>query len=200
MPSQILRYTTRELSPETLPDFEKLLATHPGPGAFNCWCLYNQRAGPLPESERNLSSAKRNARNRAEKRERVENGCSHGIIVYGEGEPVGWCQFGPMAELPRIDNYAAYRKFAAEAEAKQVWRITCFVVARKHRGRGVASFALHAALEAIKKSGGGLVEAYPVARRGAYQDYRGNVSMFRREGFKVVGPLGQNNVLVRRTL
>jgi hypothetical protein len=43
-----------------------------------------------------------------------------------------------------------------------------------------------------------MVEAYPVGRWGAYSKYRGTVSMFEREGFKVIASLGQSNVLMRR--
>ncbi len=195
-----LKYTTKELAEETLPDFESLFETHPAPGAYACWCMYNHRPGPIPEDQKPRSFAQRDARNRREKRKLVEHGCSHGILVYVQGEPVGWCQYGLKEELPRIDNIAGYRKLASEADPQKLWRITCFVVDRKYRRRGVAQAALHAALESIRGKGGGLVEAYPVTRWGANMDYRGTMSMFWKEGFKVVGPLGKNNVLMRRTL
>jgi GNAT superfamily N-acetyltransferase len=82
----------------------------------------------------------------------------------------------------------------------RLWRITCFVVDKNYRKRGVASAALKAALEAIRKKGGGLVEAYPITRWGAYADYRGTVSMFQKEGFKIVAPIGKSNVVMRRTI
>jgi GNAT superfamily N-acetyltransferase len=197
---EILSYTTKELSPKTLPDFERLLETHPAPGAYPCWCMYNHRPGPLPERQKLRSSVKRAASNRREKRELVENGCSHGILVYANGEPVGWCQYGSQEELPRIENNPRYRKLAPQGDANRLWRITCFVVDKKYRRRGVARAALKAALEAIRKKGGGLVEAYPIIRWGAYQDYRGTVSMFQQEGFEIVATLGKDNVVMRRTI
>jgi hypothetical protein len=39
-----------------------------------------------------------------QKKEFVDSGRSHGILVSANGEPVGWCQYGPKEELPRIDN------------------------------------------------------------------------------------------------
>ena len=195
-----LRYTTKELSNKTLPDFERLFNTHPAPGAYQCWCMYNHQSGHLPESKKLQSRVKRAARNRGEKRELVEAGCSHGILVYARHEPVGWCQYGPIEELPRIDNNPIYRKVAPEDGARRLWRITCFVVDRRYRRRGVASAALKAALQAIRTKGGGLVEAYPILHWGAYAEYRGTASMFRSEGFKIVAPLGKSNVLMRRTV
>ncbi len=200
MVAQVSTYTTRELSPKTWPDFVKLFETHPAPGAYPCQCMYNHRPGPLPESKEPASSAKRTARNRRQKQELVENGCAHGILVYANGEPVGWCQYGPAAELPRIDNDPKYRKLAPESGQNKLWRITCFVVHHKYRHRGVASAALKAALEAIRSKGGGLVEAYPITRWGAYHDFRGTVAMFQKEGFEIVASFGKDNVIMRRTI
>jgi GNAT superfamily N-acetyltransferase len=130
----------------------------------------------------------------------VEQGCSHGIIVYADGVPIGWCQYGLKEELPRIDNNPGYRKLVSRRNLQRLWRITCFVVARNYRRRGVARGALQAALEAIRDQGGGLVEAYPIVRWGAYAEYRGTVSMFQKEGFEIVGPLGKHKVVMRRTV
>jgi hypothetical protein len=51
-------------------------------------------------------------RNRRDKKELVEAGRSHGILVYADGEPVGWRQYGPHEELPRIDSSRKYRGLA----------------------------------------------------------------------------------------
>lgn len=193
-------YSTKELTRETLADFERLMEARPAPGAFMCWCLFHQRDPASAPDARSGSRSEEAARNRREKRELVERDRSHGILVYSDGEPVGWCQYGPREELPRFDRSPNYRKFAPNADPERMWRITCFVVDRKHRRRGVASAALKAALEAIRKRGGGLVEAYPITRLGAYREYLGTVSMFRREGFRIVGPFGENNVVMRKEI
>jgi ribosomal protein S18 acetylase RimI-like enzyme len=158
--------------------------------------MYNHRSGREKKTASRATWIKQNHR---EKRALVEQGRSHGILVYSDGEPVGWCQFGARKELPRIDNKPKYRKLASASD-RILWRITCFVVHKKYRRRGVARAALKAALAAIRKQGGGLVEAYPIKRWGAYADYRGTVSMFEKEGFQIVAPLGKSNVLMRRIL
>jgi GNAT superfamily N-acetyltransferase len=73
-----------------------------------------------------------------------------------------------------------------------LWRMTCFVVDKNYRRRGVASAALKAALECIRSKGGGLVEAIPVSKtdQGPGYMYTGTVSMFERAGLKIVGPFG----------
>jgi len=202
MASPASKYSTEELSEKTWPDFEKLFEKPGGllgPGVAQCWCMYNHRPGPLPESNW-MGPKARKARNRREKRELVDKGSAHGILVYSDGEPVGWCQYGPKEELPRINNRHGYRKLASEEGDKRVWRITCFVVDKRYRRSGVASTGLRAALKAIERKGGGLVEAYPIARWDAYTKYLGTVSMFQREGFETVAPFGNSNVLMRRAI
>jgi ribosomal protein S18 acetylase RimI-like enzyme len=192
----VLEFSTKQLTRRTWSDFERLFETHPAPGAYPCWCMHNHRSG---QEKKTTSRATWIKRNHTDKRALVEQGRSDGILVYSHGEPVGWCQYGLVEELPRIDNNPQYRKLASCIDSA-LWRITCFVVHKKYRRRGVARTALRAALTVIQNKGGGLVEAYPIKRWGAYADYRGTVSMFKKEGFEIVAPLGESNVLMRRKL
>jgi hypothetical protein len=68
---------------------------------------------------------------------------------------------------------------------------------------------LRAALESIRKKGGGVVEAYPLIdwedlrrselrRRFGNMSAHGTVSMFEKHGFEIVAPFGGTNVVVRR--
>ncbi len=198
MPSRASSFKTRELTEKTWRDFERLFRK---PGEWGaCWCVYYQRPGPLPKAEMGGSTPEQRAtRNRRDKKELVEKGCAHGVLVYSRKEPVGWCQYGASEELPRIDAGRKYRSLHLGSEAK-LWRITCFCVDRKYRNRNVASVGLSAALSSIRKKGGGTVEAYPVTRRGALAAWFGTVSMFRRRGFGVVAAFGRSNVLMRRRL
>jgi len=199
-------YSTKELSEKTWPDLERLFKK-PGVGdAWWCWCMHHHhRSQPLPENKRPRTRAGRAVRNRREKRELVDKGYSHGILVYAKREPVGWCQYGPREELPRIDNSPKYRKLALEDGKDKLWRITCFVVDKKYRRRGVASAGLKAALEAIRNKGGGLVEAYPVSKtdQGPNYLYPGTATMFEKAGFKMVAPFGHGRtttVVMQRTI
>lgn len=191
--------TIRSLTKDTLLDFERLFETRPSPDAFDCWCLYHHGHGP-PVPEGRPSSAEAQEANRKERRTRVEGGLAHGILVYAGDEPVGWCQFGPVDELPRFDENPKYRKATVGRGPRPVWRITCFTVDKRYRGQGVARTALQAALDAIRANGGGLVEAYPVARWDAPAQYLGTRSMFEKAGFEVVAPFGTSNLVMRKTL
>ena len=93
-----------------------------------------------------------------EKERRVREGHAHAALVYDHTTAVGWCQFGPTDELPRIKHR---RQYLNELIKLPDWRITCFFVDREYRGKGVASIALAGALQEIARLGGGTVESYP---------------------------------------
>jgi ribosomal protein S18 acetylase RimI-like enzyme len=202
MPPVLCSYTTKELTRETWPDFEKLFSQKNG-WDF-CWCMHFHRPCSLPKNQQLRSRGERGGRNHRQKHELLEQGRTHGILVYADGEPVGWCQFGNREELPRIDGNRAYRGVALEEIKQRLWRITCFVVHKQYRRRGIASLALAAALKAIAKNGGGVVEGYPLATWESSTfgnvSTHGTASMFEKAGFKVIGPLNGNSVLMRRTV
>src|SRR3979409_145997 len=75
--SRDLKLSTKDLSRSTWRDFERLFETHPAPGAYPCWCMYNHCSGPLPRRT-GESSVARTERHRREKRDLVKRGCAHG--------------------------------------------------------------------------------------------------------------------------
>jgi GNAT superfamily N-acetyltransferase len=187
-------FTTRELSPSTWGDFEALFSRNGGV-QDGCWCMYYHRARP----NRGQPDASRHAENRRDHHRLVQRGEAHGILVYADGGPVGWCQFGRTGELPRIDAGRKYRALAVARDPPPDWRISCFFVERSYRKRGVATVALEAALDSIRRRGGGVVEAYPSTHPRAVATWFGSVPMFARLGFTKVAPFGRSNILMRAT-
>jgi GNAT superfamily N-acetyltransferase len=206
MAPHVSPYTTKELSQITWPDFVKLFSQ--GNGWDHCQCMHFHRPCALPKEKWLPTRAERATRNRRQKKQLVDAGRSHGILVYANGEPVGWCQYGPKEELPRIDNSRHYHANAPQPSAKRLWRITCFAVLKNHRKQGVATAALKAALASIKKKGGGQVEAYPIARwqprAFGNESTHGTASMFKKQGFHLVAPLAatifSTTVLMRKNI
>src|SRR5688572_24699004 len=92
------KWVTRELSPETWPDFVELFSR--GNGWDHCACMYFQRGSGMPRGSGARSRAARQVENQRQKHELVSAGRAHGILVYVDAEPVGWCQYGPAGELP----------------------------------------------------------------------------------------------------
>src|SRR5436309_677571 len=155
--SEVPEYTSKELSAKTWPDLARLFEKPEIGDAWWCWCMHHHvESYSAPENARPRTRAERAVRNRRQKETLVRNGRAHGVIVYANREPVGWCQYGPREELPRVDHSRNYRNLAPTDENKKLWRITCFVVNKKYRKSGAASTALKSALEAIRRKGGGL--------------------------------------------
>ena len=142
-------YTIQALDESTWPAFATLVEANNG--VFGgCWCM-----GFHPEGGENGVPVELK---RERKRERVYAGTAHAALVFDGDDCVGWCQFGPPDELPRIKSRAAYNK-ALTAEPD--WRIACNSVGKGHRRKGVAAAGLAGALELIATLGGGTVEGYP---------------------------------------
>ena len=142
------KLTTKVLSKATFADFETLFAV--GTGWGRCACLF---ALDAHRATRGGTWADQRDVNLTTMRGLVEQGRSHGILVYDAGAPVGWCQF--VANDHLRPSHAAGR--AAD------WFITCFVVEPSYRGLGVSAVALRAAVKAIGRKGGGTVEGHATA-------------------------------------
>ena len=161
--------------------------------------MYYQRPRPMKgkPSVREWGEA-----NRRDKKVLVMLGKAHSVLVYEEGTPVGWCQYGTSEELPRIDAGRNYKRAAPRPPEGKLWRITCFFVDRRFRRKGVAKAGLKRALVSIARRGGGTVEAFPIVspRMAAVPEWLwfGTPSMFEKEGFRRVADLGTSRVLMRR--
>lgn len=127
--------------------------------------------------------------NKGAKRALVKRGRAHGTIVYCGADPVGWCEFGPMEELPRIDHKKRY-----SPTSKDAWRITCFFISRYHRKMGFAELAVKESVHAMKELGVKEIEAYPVeGKLSASLLWSGTPSLFEGVGFTRVRPLGKRS-------
>ncbi|MDR6290234.1 GNAT superfamily N-acetyltransferase [Inquilinus ginsengisoli] len=185
-------FCVKPLDESTWPAFADLVERHNGVWG-GCWCLNFH-----PEGARRAESV---AERREMKQRRVRDGRAHAALVFDGPACVGWCQFGSAEELTNIKHKKAYREgFTALPD----WRITCFFVARTHRGRGVAAAALEGALREIARLGGGTVESYPedAAGRSVSSSFLHNatLSLFERQGFERVRRLGKDRWLVTRVL
>src|SRR5574341_526118 len=185
-------FIVKPLDENTWPDFARLVEKHNGIWG-GCWCMAFH-----PEGVRRPKPA---PPNRSEKERRVREGGAHAALVYDGSAAVGWCQFGPTDELPRIKNKRDYLDGLTRLPD---WRITCFFVDRGYRGKDIASIALEGALNGIARLGGGTVESYPEDVEGRSTSgsflYNGTLSIFERQGFQRTRRLGKNHWVVTRVI
>ena len=182
------------LAPATFPDFERLFA--PVKGCGGCWCMYYRLE---PERWRELQGDGR----REALRGLVERGEAWGLLAYVEGEPVGWCTFGPRGHFPRLDRTKICRNLD---NPDGLWSLPCFFIARPWRGKGLSRLLLAEALAEMRKAGARIVEAYPVTttrdgrRVQAEFAWTGPLRIYEEAGFKTVRTVNPLRPVVRKVL
>lgn len=182
--------TVQALGPETWPAFADLAERHNGVWG-GCWCTwFHTMSG---EKEREAGA------NRALKERLVCEDRAHAALVYDGDVAVGWCQYGPPAELPNIHHR---KEYDATTERVPDYRVTCFFVDRRYRRKGVAGVALHGALDLIAHAGGGLVEGYPHDIGGKKVSasflYCATRTTFEEAGFTYDRPKGAQNCVMTK--
>jgi GNAT superfamily N-acetyltransferase len=178
------------LDESTWPAFAKLVDCNNG--IFGgCWCMGFH---PKPDEAVAASVPKRE-----QKLDLVRAGAAHAALVFDGDDCVGWCQFGPPDELPRIKSRAEYDKRLASLPD---WRIACNYVGKGHRRQGVATAALSGALELIAGLGGGVVEGYPEAADAVPAGflYNGALSTYDALGFTRDRKIGKHRWVVTRVV
>ncbi|WP_438855798.1 GNAT family N-acetyltransferase [Agromyces sp. M3QZ16-3] len=190
----------RVVSASTVPfaDVEAVFGTRGDPAT--CWCQWYKLRGSRWESA-----------TRDELRGRLEEqlsapGTGPGLIAYDGETPVGWCAVEPRSALERLPHsQVASASPDDDFDDPSIWAVTCFVVPRAHRRRGVGRALAAAAVEAARQHGATLLEAYavdPTARTKppAADLFPGTVSMFEAAGFSEVARPKPHRVVMQHPL
>lgn len=178
----VSKVTTRELIPDLWPDLQQLFGDNGACGG--CWCMFWRQ-----ERGEDWSKIK-GAVNKRRLRELVKSGRAHGVLAYVEGAPVGWAAFDRRRDFVKLDRAPSL----ACDDADRVWSLPCFFVKAGYRRQGVGSALIAAAVKAVHRRRGAVIEAYPVrsAKFGkaippAFA-WTGTIAMFGTADFVPVGP------------
>ena len=190
-----MSWQTHPLTPDRFEDFADVI--NPNRRTNHCWCLSHRlRARDIEE----LGAGDREqAMRRLCERENPP-----GVVTYLDGTAVGWCNIGPRAEIPRLDQ----SKLIRPVDAVPVWSIVCVVVRSGHRRKGVTVQLIDGATDYAASRGAPAVEAYPVEPEGRMDTtmaFVGTRSMFENAGFEVIGTTnavasGLPRLIMRRAL
>lgn len=120
-------------------------------------------------------------------------GAGPGLIAYDGDVPVGWCAVEPRANLPRLKSSRLITDSTPNPDFDEpgIWSISCFVVPRAYRRRGVGRALTEAAVEFARANGARLIEGYAIDQTlhekiPAADLFHGTVSMFVGAGFTEV--------------
>lgn len=121
------------------------------------------------------------------------SGTGPGLLAYDDETPVGWCAVEPRPRLPRLQRSRIIAGATPEPDFddESVWAVSCFVVPREYRMRGVGRALAVAAVDYARANGARVLEGYAVdpaerAKTPAADLYHGTVSMFVDAGFNEV--------------
>lgn len=172
-------------------DLETLMG--PKGGSGGCWCML-WRTNRKDYDEGKLGKNK----------ERLE-ACTKaavppGLLAYHNDEPVGWCSVAPRSAFPALER----SRVLQPVDTAPVWSVSCFVIAKGYRRKGVSLALLSAASDFVLKHGGEILEGYPVET--AKQNYpavyawTGLSGTFAKAGFQEVARRSPTRPIMRKCL
>jgi GNAT superfamily N-acetyltransferase len=130
----------------------------------------------------------------------VASGEVHGVLAFEGKEPVGWCSIGPRGDFPGL----ARSRVLQTAWSETTWSVTCFFIPTRHRGKGVATAMLEAAVELARARGATALEGYPqkplasgAPLPGPFA-WTGVPGLFERCGFERINPGDGRPIYVRK--
>ena len=132
-------------------------------------------------------------------RKRMDAGAAPGLIAYAGRKPVGWVALAPREEYVRL----AASRTLKPIDARPVWSISCFFIARPYRGRRLMTRLIDAAADFARKRGATLLEGYPASPKARTTDtflYTGTRGAFARAGFEVAARPSKAALIMRRAL
>jgi len=127
-----------------------------------------------------------------------------GLVAYVDDRPVGWTRVAPRDALPGITGNTVLRRVLDDDTA--AWWVTCVMLRRDARGRGIGAALLRAAVEHAGAHGASVVDGHPVnvaklrGRPSPAALFTGTVSMFTAAGFHEIGRTYPSRPVMRRVL
>jgi GNAT superfamily N-acetyltransferase len=182
-------FEAHPLTPARFRDFETLFGAKGACGG--CWCMF-------PRLKRSEYERRKGEGNRRAMKKLVDSGGVPGILGYVDGQPVAWCSVEPRERIGSL----ARSRILAPVDAEPVWSIVCLFLAKSHRGQGLSTKMIEAAVRHAKANGATIVEAYPVEPKKtpmpAVFAYPGIASSYLAAGFREVARRSETRPIMRR--
>jgi GNAT superfamily N-acetyltransferase len=126
---------------------------------------------------------------------RAQTGCddpaaatTSGLVAYVDGEPAGWVAVEPRTAYPKLRTLRV--PWAGRDEDKDddgVWAVTCFVVRKGYRGRGLTYPLARAAVDFARRCGARSLEAYAMVTQPGKEITWGELHVGSRNAFADAG-------------
>ncbi|MDQ1744623.1 MAG: hypothetical protein QOE23_2962 [Pseudonocardiales bacterium] len=129
-----------------------------------------------------------------------------GLVAYVEDQPAGWVAVEPRPAYPKLRGSRI--PWAGRAEDKDddgIWAVTCFVVRKGYRGRGLTYPLARATVDFARGRGARALEAYPMITQPGKEITWGELHVgprqaFAEAGFREISHPTARRVVMRITL
>ena len=124
-----------------------------------------------------------------------------GLVAYLDDEPVGWVAVEPRTAYPKLRTTRI--PWSGRDEDKDddgVWAVTCFVVRKGYRGRGLTYHLARAVIEFARGRGARALEAYPMITQPGKEITWGEVHVGARQVFMEAGFTEVSHPTLRRVV
>jgi len=189
MPVESLRLKFKVLTPSRWKDLEKLFGKRGACGG--CWCMWWKLSRKDFEKQKGI-------KNKNAFKKIVLNNEKPGILAYFNDEPVGWCAISPREKYPFLESSRVLKRI----DEQKVWSVVCFFVEKPFRKKGITVELLKAAIDYVRKSGGKILEGYPIEPiKGKTADvfaWTGIASAFRKAGFNEIARHSPTRPIMRK--
>jgi GNAT superfamily N-acetyltransferase len=111
-----------------------------------------------------------------------------GLVAYVDGEPAGWVAVEPRTAYPKLRGLRV--PWTGRDEDKDddgVWAVTCFVVRKGYRGRGLTYLLAEATVDYARARGARAIESYPMITQPGKEITWGELHVGARQVFEDAG-------------
>ncbi|MDQ1513637.1 MAG: hypothetical protein QOC59_1479 [Microbacteriaceae bacterium] len=162
----------------------------------SCWCQW------FPLTSREFQESSRDDRRDRLRAEIADSRPAPGLVAYVDHQAAGWVRIGPRTAQGRLPNTRMVKNGAQPTDDPAVWAVSCLVVRREYRRRGVAAGMVQAAVAYAESYGARLIEAYPIDTglrpSRSNELFVGSVPLFERAGFRITArPTAARAVMAR---
>lgn len=113
-----------------------------------------------------------------------------GLVTYVDGEPAGWVAVEPRLAYPRLlysRSPVVWRGRHEDRDDDGVWAVTCTIVRKDYRGRGLTYHLAAATVGYARDRGARALEAYPMITQPGKEITWGELHVGARQVFGEAG-------------
>lgn len=139
---------------------------------------------------------------------RAQTGCgdanaagTSGLVAYVDDEPAGWVALEPRTAYPKLRTSRVPWSGRDEDKGDDgIWAVTCFVVRKGYRGRGLTYPLARATIDFAREHGARALEAYPMVTQPGKEITWGEAHVGTRQIFEDAGFQEVSHPTVRRVV